>query len=102
MEQRAVVLTPLDDGQAVERQLAASGLTTIAKAKSLAVESQQDYEEAGKFLVEIKTRMKQVKDYWAQPKAAAKAAHQSIIDREKTMLAPLAEAEHVVKGSMLQ
>lgn len=86
----------------IEQQLESSGLITVQQAKSLCIESQQDYENAGRFLVEIKTRAKQVKEYWAQPKTAAKNAHQTIVDREKAMLAPLAEAERVVKSSMVK
>lgn len=85
----------------LEDQLADSGQLTITQARGMVIESQQDYENAGRFLVEIKTRSKQVKDYWAQPKAAAKAAHQTVVDREKEMLAPLVEAERVIKESMV-
>lgn len=92
VENQVAVVKPAKD-KALEHQLETSGQLTIKEAMSLNIESQKDYEQAGKFLVEIKTRAKQVKDYWAQPKTAAKNAHQTIVDREKAMLAPLMEAE---------
>ena len=99
-ENQVAVVKPAKD-KALEHQLETSGQLTIKEAMSLNIESQKDYEQAGKFLVEIKTRAKQVKDYWAQPKTAAKNAHQTIVDREKAMLAPLMEAEKMVKNSMV-
>lgn len=99
-ENQTVTIKPAKDN-AIEAQLETFGQLTIKEAKSLNIESQKDYEQAGKFLVEIKTRVKQVKDYWVQPKTAAKNAHQTIVDREKAMLAPLLEAEKMVKNSMV-
>ena len=100
VENQLAVVKPEKD-KTLEHQLETSGQLTIKEAMSLNIESQKDYEQAGKFLVEIKTRAKQVKDYWAQPKTAAKNAHQTIVDREKAMLAPLMEAEKMVKNSMV-
>lgn len=85
----------------IESQLESSGNLMIAEAQRMTIESQSDYEYAGRFLVEIKTRTKQVKDYWAKPKSDAKSAHQTICDREKEMLRPLADAEAIIKKSMV-
>ena len=86
----------------IENQLESSGNLMVAEARQMTIESQNDYDNAGRFLVEIKTRAKQVKDYWAKPKSDAKAAHQTICDREKEMLRPLADAEAIVKQSMVK
>ncbi|PWM00655.1 MAG: hypothetical protein DBY06_05940 [Clostridiales bacterium] len=102
MESQIVGTATMRADKALEAQLESSGQLTVREARGLSIENQQDYEAAGRFLVEIKARAKQVKDYWAQPKDAAKNAHQAIVDREKAMLAPLREAERVVKGSMVQ
>lgn len=88
------------DSMSIEQQLQAAGLTAISEAKSLKIESQQDYERAAAFLIEIKRRAKQMKDYWKPTKEAAKAAHAQVCQREKEMLAPLEEAEKAIKASM--
>ncbi|MGN0989999.1 MAG: hypothetical protein ACI4O4_00945 [Candidatus Ventricola sp.] len=88
------------DSMSIERQLQAAGLAAISEAKSLKIENQQDYERAAAFLLEIKRRAKQMKDYWKPTKEAAKAAHSQVCQREKEMLAPLEEAEKAIKASM--
>lgn len=88
------------DGMSIEQQLHAAGLAAISEAKSLKIESQQDYERAAAFLIEIKRRAKQMKDYWKPTKEAAKTAHAQVCQREKEMLAPLEEAEKAIKASM--
>lgn len=85
----------------IEQGLEKLGNQAVFYAKSLSIKTNDDYEDAGRFLTEIKTRMKSVKDYWAEPKAKAKAAHQSVVDREKALLAPLTEAENIIKRSMV-
>lgn len=84
----------------LEIQLQAAGLAAINEAKRFRIESQQDYERAGAFLIEIKRRAKQLKEYWKPTKEAAKAAHAQVCQREKEMLAPLEEAERVIKSGM--
>lgn len=84
-----------------ETRLYAAGIVTIESASNMKLESQNDYENAGKFLVEIKTRIKQVQDYWKKPKADAASAHKTICSKEKEMLKPLTDAEAIVKRSML-
>lgn len=84
----------------IENQLHAAGVAAINEAKELKIESQQDYERAAAFLTEIKRRAKQMKDYWKPTKEAAKAAHTQVCQREKEMLAPLEEAEKVIKKNM--
>lgn len=84
----------------IEHQLEVAGQLTVKKANDLVIESNEGYDEAGKLLVQIKTQEKKIKEYWKAPKAAAKAAHATICDREKEMLAPLAEAEKAIKASI--
>lgn len=88
------------DSMSIEQQLQAAGLAAISEAKSLKIENQQDYDRAAAFLLEIKRRAKQMKDYWKPTKEAAKAAHSQVCQREKEMLAPLEEAEKAIKASM--
>lgn len=99
MEQKATIIEMPQD-ESVEKQLEKSGLLAVNTAQGMRIESTQDYEQAGKFLLEIKNRVKKIKDYWAPTKAAAKAAHQAVVDREKEMLLPLNDAERIIKASM--
>ncbi len=84
----------------IEDQLKASGAAAIAEANNIVIQNQQDYDRAAAFLKEIKRRAKQMKEYWAPAKEAAKAAHSQICQREKEMLSPLEEAEKVIKKGM--
>lgn len=95
-------LTPIQTDSSVEAQLEQSGRLAVQSAKELKITCQEDYETAGKYLVGIKTRTKQIKDYWKGPKQAAQAAHKAVVDREKQMLQPLEEAERILKASMMQ
>lgn len=85
----------------MEQRLERMGQSTVIQAKRSVISNNEQYQEAGTFLVELKQKMKSVKDFFAEPKSKAKAAHQSIVDREKAMLEPLNEAERIVKRSMV-
>lgn len=97
MEKQAV-----QQDMTIESQLQASGEITVQNARSMSIISQQDYEDAGKVLVEIKTRAKQVKEYWKPLKEAASKSHKALCDKEKAMLNPLDEAERIIKGAMIK
>jgi len=99
MAEKALVTVQLDDS--LEAQLQKSGAAAVETAKKFTVASQEDYEQGGKYLTGIKTRMKQITDYWKAPKAAAQAAHKDLVAKEKTMLKPLEEAEGIIKRTML-
>ena len=103
MSEQALTPTTVTDGTSptVEQQLEQSGKLAVQTAKELTIATQDDYEKAGKYLVGIKTRTKQIQDYWKGPKEAANAAHKAVVEREKQMLAPLKEAEKIIKGTML-
>lgn len=85
----------------MEQQLEQSGKLAVQAAKELTITTQEDYEKGAAYLAGIKTREKQIKDYWSGPKQAAKKAHQDICDREKQMLKHVQEAEQIIKKSML-
>ncbi|MBQ7372514.1 MAG: hypothetical protein IJW67_11675 [Blautia sp.] len=84
-----------------EKNLMVSGQLMVKEATELSISNSEEYEAAGKILVDIKTKMKKVKDYWAEPKRVAKAAHTQLCDREKEMLQPLTDAEAIIKKSMM-
>lgn len=96
------IMTPVvvtDEG--IEQQLEQSGQLAIQTARELTITSQEDYERGATYLGGIKTRTKQIKDYWSGPKQAAQKAHKELVEREKRMLKPLEEAERIIKKSML-
>lgn len=84
----------------IAAQMAATGQQMVADARALTIANDADYAEAGAVLRRIKEQTKKIKDYWAEPKARAKAAHQEIVDREKAMLKSLTDAETIIKGTM--
>lgn len=84
----------------VESSLERAGAATVTAAQALRIVDEPGYQAAGEFLRDVKTRAKQVAEYWKPAKDKAKAAHQDIVEREKAMLVPLKEAEAIVKVSM--
>lgn len=86
----------------VENELRAAGNATVEAARAIKITTNDDYEGAGKFLVEIKKRAKQVEGYWKPLKEKARAAWQDVVDKEKSMLAPLNEAEKIIKADMVR
>ena len=84
----------------IERQLEVSGQLTVKRANELKVESNEEYDEAGNLLIQLRTQQKRIKEYWKVPKAAAHSAHSTICEREKEMLEPLVKAEEAIKGAM--
>lgn len=85
----------------MEEKLQSSGALMVQKANEMTITTNEQYEDAGRFLVEIKTRMKQVTDYWKEPKAQAASAHKLICTKEKEMMTPLTNAEAIIKKSMV-
>lgn len=84
----------------IEEQLTASGQAIIERAENMRIGNAREYEDAAAFLVEIKKRSKQMKEYWKPSKDAAKAAHARICEQEKAMLAPMERAEKTIKAGM--
>jgi len=87
--------------QVIENQLAAVGSSTVAEANAMVINDAVTNKAAAEYLIAIKRRAKDVTEYWKEPKEAAKAAHQKIVDLEKAMLKPLNEAEATIKQKMV-
>lgn len=85
----------------IEQQMEQEGALMVKRVTGLTITTDDDYSRGGDILKDIKTRIKAVKDYWKAPKAAAQAAHKTLVDREKQMLNPLKDAEATVKKTML-
>lgn len=71
-----------------------------AEASRITISTQADYEEAAAFGRLVKQKAAQITDFFAPMKKAAHEAHQKVCQREKAMLAPLVEAEKIVKKTM--
>lgn len=85
----------------IEQQMEQEGALMVKRVTGLTITNDAEYERGGDILKDIKARIKAVKDYWKQPKAAAQAANKTLVDREKQMLKPLEDAEGTVKKTML-
>ena len=85
----------------IEQQMEQEGALMVKRVTGLTITNDAEYERGGDILKDIKARIKAVKDYWKAPKAAAQAAHKTLVDREKQMLKPLEDAEGTVKKTML-
>jgi len=85
----------------MEQELERSGALIVQNAKGLTITTNEDYERGNALLKDIKTKIKAVKEYWKEPKAAAQAAHKQLVARETTMLKPLETAENAIKKAML-
>jgi len=85
----------------IEQQMEQEGALMVKRVTGLTITNDDDYSRGGDILKDIKARIKAVKDYWKAPKAAAQAAHKTLVEREKQMLKPLEDAEGTVKKTML-
>ena len=83
-----------------EEKLATEVTDIEVRAEALLVADDQQYTEAGEFGVLLKQKMAEVTAFFAPMKKAAHDAHKQICDREKQMLAPLKNAESILKKSM--
>jgi len=99
MAEQALVTVEMD--ATIEEQLEKSGAAAVQTAKAFKITSQDDYEQGAKYLTGIKTRMKQITEYWKPAKEAADKAHKQLVAKEKQMLEPLKEAEGIIKRTML-
>ena len=85
----------------MEQELEQSGAAMVKVAEGLVIANNEDFERGNAALKEIKKRIKAVKDYWQEPKAAADRAHKALVEREKQLLKPLQDAESMIKKAML-
>lgn len=97
-EKVVAVVDPLTS--AGEDELAVEVTDIEVRAEVLVVADDQQYAEAGEFGVMLKQKMAEVTEFFAPMKKAAHDAHKQVCDREKQMLAPLKNAESILKKSM--
>ena len=85
----------------IEQEMEMASAMMVKTANGLTIKDNDDYQRGSDILKDIKTKIKAVKEYWKEPKAAAQAAHKQLVAREAQMLKPLEEAEGVIKKAML-
>ena len=73
----------------------------VSWARSLEIANQEDFEAAGQQLMGIKGMAKRIADFFQPMKKAADEAKKKILDQERSMSAPLAEAEALAKSKIL-
>ena len=97
-EKVVAVVEPLTS--AGEEELATEVTDIEVRAGGLVVQDDQQYQEAGEFGVLLKQKMAEVTEFFAPMKKAAHDAHKQVCDREKQILAPLKNAESILKKTM--
>jgi len=75
---------------------------SLEEAKSITITSAESYLEASTFLKQIKGIKDKVLAFFGPMKAKAHESHQTIVHEEKKALAPIADAEKLVKGCMIK
>lgn len=95
-EERLTVTSPEHAAAALAKEVS----SIEVKAGEIVIVDNDDYEFAGEFGKELKRKAAQVTEFFKPMKEQAHQAHKAICDREKAVLAPLANAEKVVKAKM--
>jgi hypothetical protein len=73
-------------------------ITTIDnQVKSVVITNQESFTDAGNITLTIDGMIKQVKEYWKEPKEKAFQAHKAITAKESEMLGPLKEMRNMVQ-----
>lgn len=101
MNEKEIMVATVPEIAPMEEQQLNQEVTDIEfKAESLLIETDADYEEAGRFGTMLKTKAAEVTDFFKPMKESAYRAHKEICDREKAMLKPLKNAEAAIKRAM--
>ena len=83
-----------------EQELAVQVSDIEFQAEALVISNAEQLEEAGRFGVMLREKMSEVIKFFAPMKKSAHDAHKQVCDREKQMLAPLKNAESMLKKSI--
>jgi len=85
-----------------EQELKQEIMTIDNQVKSVVVTDQKSFTEAGNVTLAIDGMIKQVKEYWKEPKEKAFQAHKAITAKESEMLGPLKEMRNHVQKKISQ
>lgn len=88
MEEQAMVNEAKPVNPSLENQLEKSGQMAIVEARSMVIENKQDYEQAGKFLVEIKTVRSRSRTIGRLPRRRRRQHISLLLTAKKRCLSP--------------
>lgn len=83
-----------------EQEFSSSALTLKETATSITVSNQNEYESATIAMKQIKEGAGKITDFFKPLKEAAHAAHKAITSKEAEVLAPLKEADLIIRAKM--
>lgn len=86
------------DIKRIEREAA----PLIERAKAFEIKDDATYEEAGGFVVQIKEKIQQVKEFFAPMKDQAFKAHRTICDKESQVIGLYEEAIKIVNRPLIE
>lgn len=101
MEQVETLVAAIPDMTPVDEKRLGSEVSDIeAHAGAFTITSDADYQKAGEFGRTLKQKAAEVTQFFKPMKDSAYQAHKAVCDREKAMLAPLRNAEQIIKKAM--
>ena len=102
MSKKEEVLAVVSQSNKVEGEVELSKEVSAVEtvARNLSILNAEDYQHAAAFGRLLKQKSAEVTEFFAPMKKAAHDAHKHICDREKAMLAPIANAEKLLKRTM--
>ena len=102
MSKKEEVLAVVSQSNKVEGEVELSKEVSAVEtmARNFSVQTPEEFEEAARFGRLLKQKSAEVTEFFAPMKKAAHEAHKHICDREKAMLAPIANAEKMLKRTM--
>ncbi len=96
----AVVPQPASTATEDEMILAKEVSDIELRAEAVTITNEEEYAAAAEFGVMLKTKSSQVTEFFKPLKDQAYKAHKVVCDREKAVLAPLKNAEKILKRTM--
>ena len=102
MKRKEEVLAVVEQSNKAEGEVELSQAVSAVErqAQGILIRTDDDYKAAAEFGRMLKQKSSQVTEFFAPMKKAAHEAHKHICDREKAMLAPIANAEKLLKRTM--
>ena len=101
MKQAETLVAQVPEFEPVDEQQLNTEVTDIKfRAEAMVIQNDEDYADAGEFGKLLKQKAAEVTSFFKPMKDSAYQAHKAVCDREKAMLAPLKNAESMVKKAM--
>lgn len=102
MKRKEEVLAVVEQSNRAEGEVELSQEVSVVErqAQQISIHTDDEYRAAAEFGRLLKQKSSQVTEFFAPMKKAAHEAHKHICDREKAMLAPIANAEKLLKRTM--